>query len=45
MFYFINAGNLSGAVFVFLLTVIAGNAVGGLFFPLLAKIANKLEKQ
>lgn len=45
MFYFINAGNLSGAVFVFLLTVIAGNAVGGLFFPFLAKIKNKLEKQ
>lgn len=44
MFYFINAGNLSGAVFVFLLVVIAGNAVGGLFFPFLSKIIGKLEK-
>ena len=43
MFYFAVAGRLDGAAFVFLLINTLGNAVGGVFMPLLLAACRKLE--
>lgn len=39
MFYFFAAGNVGGDMAVFILTVILGNALGGMFLPTLRKLA------
>ena len=45
MFYFINADSLSLKAAVFLITVIIGNAVGGLFFPVVNRFSKFLRKE
>lgn len=45
MFYFINANSLSLKAAVFLITVIIGNAVGGLFFPVVNRFSKFLRKE
>lgn len=47
MFYFINARMINAESIVFILIVIAGNAIGGLFIPAAMKLSKKLsgEKQ
>lgn len=45
MFYVINAREFTGKATVFLIVVVLGNAVGGLFIPLLFKAVNALSKK
>lgn len=45
MFYVFNARNFSTKAFIFLGLVVLGNAIGGLLFPILFKLYNKLNKK
>ena len=45
MFYIAAAGEYSFAALGFLLLVIAGNAVGGMLLPLLARVGKTEEKK
>ena len=42
MFYFINARMINSKSVVFILIVVAGNAIGGLFIPVMMKLSKKL---
>lgn len=44
MFYFVNAGIFSFTAVLFIIIVILGNAVGGLFIPFLSLIESKIKK-
>ena len=44
MFYFFCARMLSAEVFVFLMIVVTGNSVGGIFVPALRKLAEEKKK-
>ena len=44
MFYFAAAGSLSLNVILYILTVILGNSVGGIFFELLTLPFKKIDK-